>query len=254
MPDKTVNPGRRATALGVAAFVVGAMAMGCQPANTTAAPRNPAPSMAAPAAPALTVTPNAGARNLPVSTEIGLAYSHGWVSRVRLTKAGSTRGVKGSMRTDLTSWVPDQPLDYSTSYTATITVTGNDGVRTQTRTTTFTTMARPGRVTGTGLYLFSGRTYGVGMPVVLEFDPPVADSARAGVQKRLFVQATPRSPGVWHWASGSQVWYRPPKYWRPGTTWTFARRWPACPWAAAHYGDTDRSATVQHRPQDHHGR
>jgi lipoprotein-anchoring transpeptidase ErfK/SrfK len=230
-------------------LLVGALVLGGAAACTgeSAAPA-PQQSQAAPNAGqkpiTLAVTPKSGAKNLPVSAEVALAYSGGWVSSVAVTKAGSSRAVKGSMRPDLTSWVPAQPLEYGSTYTANVTVTADDGVRTQTRRTTFSTMSRPGRQTGYGMYLFGGQTYGVGLPIVLEFDPPIPPSARAGVERRLFVKSTPAQPGVWHWASGSQVWYRPPEYWKPGTVVSMRAALKGVPFGGGWYGDTDKSATV----------
>jgi lipoprotein-anchoring transpeptidase ErfK/SrfK len=94
------------------------------------------------------------------------------------------------------------------------------------------------------MYLQNGETVGVGMPVVLEFDPPIPASARAGIQSRLFVSTNPPQPGVWHWASGTQVWYRPPVYWQPGTTISVRAALQGVPFGDGGYGAQDRSATV----------
>jgi lipoprotein-anchoring transpeptidase ErfK/SrfK len=193
----------------------------------------------------LTVTPASGAKRVPVSAEVGLNVAGGAVSTVTLTRAGSGKQIQGSVREDGTSWVPDEPLRYGTTYTATVTARSADGARTATKSTTFTTMGQPGRETGTGLYLFTGDTYGVAVPIVIEFNPPVPTSAQAAVQRRLFVSSTPSQPGVWHWASGSQVWYRPPQYWQPGTTVTVRAALQGVPMGGGYYGDVDRSATVR---------
>ena len=56
-------------------------------------------------------------------------------------------------------------------YEATVIAADPAGTATKTASTTFTTMGKPGRKTGTGLYLFDDHTYGVAMPVVAEFSP-----------------------------------------------------------------------------------
>jgi lipoprotein-anchoring transpeptidase ErfK/SrfK len=194
---------------------------------------------------ALAVTPATGAKNLPVSTEIGIKLAGGRITAVSLTKKDSAAKLKGAVRDDGSAWIPASPLAFATAYTATVTATSTDGARTESRTTRFTTMSRPGRETDTGLYLLSDQTYGVAMPVVVQFDPPVPASARAGVQRRLFVVSKPPQPGVWHWASGNEVWYRPPAHWRPGTTLTVRAALAGHPTGNGHYGDTDRAATVR---------
>ena len=238
--------------MAVVALAAGVIATGCSSPGSTPAPTSAAQASApAQTAAAFTfaLTPATGAKNLPVSTEIGLSITAGQITSVALTKAGSAAEVKGHLRDDGTSWIPEAPLAFSTIYTAAVTARSTDGSRTETRATTFTTMGRPGRETGTGLYLFSDQTYGVGMPVVIEFNPPVPESARAGVQKRLFVTSNPSQPGVWHWASGSQVWYRPPTYWQPGTQLTVRAALRGHPMGGGRYGDTDRSATVRIGPK-----
>jgi len=192
----------------------------------------------------LSISPKEGADKLPISTEVGITLTGGRVADVTLTKAGSTKKLTGAMREDGTSWVPAAPLEFNTTYHATVTATSADGSQTQTKTTSFKTMGRFGRVTGTGLYLFDGQTVGVGMPVVVEFVQPVPEEARAAVQRRLFVTTDPPQPGVWHWASGKQVWYRAPDYWKPGTTITVRAALRGVPMGNGRYGDTDRSATV----------
>jgi len=166
----------------------------------------------------------------------------GKVTAITLTQAGGG-AVGGNMRQDGTSWVPDAPLKYSTAYQANVTGIGADG-KSVTRTTSFTTMGQPGNTVGTGLYLQDGTTVGVAMPVVVEFDPPVPDSARAAIQQRLFVSTMPFQPGVWHWDSGRQVEYRAPQYWKTGTVISVRSALQGLPMGDGSYGDTDRSATV----------
>jgi len=209
-----------------------------------ATPAGPNPGGVAPAltAPELAVTPEPGATGELLSTEIG-TRTDGQVTEVVLTAADGAR-IRGRMRDDGSSWVPDRPLAPTTGYTATVTATGPDG-QTSTAQTSFTTMAEPGPRTGTGLYLFDGREYGVAMPVTVEFAQPVPPAARAQVQRRMFVDSDPPQPGVWHWVeNGTQAFYRAPDYWQPGTT---LRVWIALaghPTGGGRYGDADRSATI----------
>jgi lipoprotein-anchoring transpeptidase ErfK/SrfK len=210
------------------------------PAQPTATP-SPTPP---PVPFTFAIGPDAGAAGLPISTEVAVRLTGGSVTEVSLTKAGAAEKVAGSMRADGTSWVPDAPLAFNTPYEASVTAKSTDGAKTETLKTSFTTMGRFGRETGTGLYLFDGQTVGVGMPVVVEFVQSVPEQYRAGVQSRLFVTTDPPQPGVWHWASGKQVWYRAPDYWRPGTTISVRAALRGVPSGDGRYGDTDRSATV----------
>jgi len=191
----------------------------------------------------LSITPATGTAKAPVSTEVGLTVGNGTISSVTLTKAGGG-AVTGAVRDDGSSWIPSQALDYGSTYTAVVQASSPDGKQKVTRSTTFSTMAKPGNEADYGMYMQSGQTYGVAMPVVLEFNPAIPEAARAGIQKRLFVSSSPAQPGVWHWASGQQIWYRPPVYWQPGTTITVKALLRGVPFGDGSYGTDDRAATV----------
>src|SRR4051794_23557413 len=168
----------------------------------------PAPagsSSRAAAAPAsISLTPAPGSTNVPISTEIGTATAGGPVPSVSLMDSAG-HPVAGALRDDASAWVPATALSFSTAYTATINVASADGHVTSFH-TNFTTMARPSAARiGLGLYLFSGNTYGVAMPIALEFSADIPATARAAVQRRLFVASNPPQTGGWHWFSARQV-------------------------------------------------
>ncbi len=64
--------------------------------------------------------------------------------------------------------------------------------------------------------MFEGSTYGVGMPIVVTLNHPIAPAQRA-VEKRLVVTTDNGTTGAWHWFSDTSV------HWRPGP----ATYWPA---------------------------
>ncbi|MFJ8685525.1 L,D-transpeptidase [Micromonospora wenchangensis] len=202
-------------------------------------------SSSAPTADGLTVSPADGAKGRPVSTEISASLPGGGeVSSVTLT-TGDGKQVDGKMRLDGSSWVPSSALKYNTRYKATVTGTGADGQPRQ-GVSTFTTMAKPKSMIGSGLYLFDDRTYGVAMPVVAEFSPGIPKKDRAAVQKRMFVKTDPPQPGAWHWVSnGTQAYYRAPEYWQPGTTLSVRIALAGIPLSNGRYGNVDRSATAK---------
>ncbi|WP_446218799.1 Ig-like domain-containing protein [Micromonospora sp. IBHARD004] len=223
-----------------------AFVSGGQPASVSAAEGTasgePSPQ---PAAAALKVSPADGADGRPVSTEISAKIPGGGkVSKVVLTAANGAT-VEGRLRRDGSSWVPSTPLRYATRYTATVSGTGTDG-QTHAGTSTFTTMAKPKSMIGSGLYMFDGKTYGVGMPVVAEFSPGIPKKDRAAVQKRMFVRTDPPQPGAWHWLyNGTQAYYRAPEYWKPGTTISVRLALAGIPLSNGRYGNVDRTATAK---------
>lgn len=245
----------RRKAAAVAVVVVASLALAaCGDGGTPqfvsgSATPGPTPTASGSAAPAdtgsvaLSITPAANTKNVPVSAEIGVQLTGGQVGSVTVAEQGG-KAVSGKMREDGTSWVPSTPLKWGKTYTATVTATGGGGEATQT--TTFTTMAKPSKRTGTGLYLFDDRTYGVAMPVVVEFSPGIAAKDRAAVEKRMFVSTSPSQPGVWHWvSSGTQAFYRSKEYWQPGTTLTVRIALGGLPTGGGRYGDQDRKATAK---------
>ncbi|GIJ19922.1 L,D-transpeptidase [Micromonospora lutea] len=198
-----------------------------------------------PSGPPLAVSPADGAKDRPVSVEIGAKLPEGGqVSQVTL-KTEDGKSVKGKLRTDGSSWVPSAPLKWSTRYTAIVSSKGPDGTVSE-GTSTFTTMAKPGSMITSGLYLFDDRTYGVAMPVVAEFHPGIPKKDRAKVQKRMFVQTDPPQPGAWHWVSnGTQAYYRAPEYWKAGTKLTVRIALAGIPLSNGRFGNVDRNATAK---------
>ncbi len=224
---------------------------GCSSSGTAAAPStggtattgsDPSPAPAEPFS--LRVTPTKNAKAVPVSAEIGTTVTGGEVTTVKLREVGGGT-VAGAMREDGSAWVPAKPLKTDKRYEAEVTAEDAAG-KPQTASTTFTTMGRPSRTTGTGLYLFDGDTYGVAMPVVVEFIPGIKKKDRAAVQRRMFVKTDPPQPGTWSWTpSGTQAYYRAPEYWRTGTELTVRIGVGGLPTGGGRHGDQDRSATAK---------
>ncbi|MBX6355626.1 MAG: L,D-transpeptidase family protein [Micromonosporaceae bacterium] len=192
---------------------------------------------------ALDVTPATNAKNLPITTEIGTKVSGGTVDAVTLTEQGGGQ-VGGAMRGDGSSWIPNKPLKFGRTYTAKVTARDSDG-RTVTRSTSFSTMKEPDSRVATGLNMTDSdsRTFGVAMPVAVRFDEEVPASARAAVERRLFVTSDPPQPGAWRWFTGREVLYRPQNYWKPGTKINVRAALDGVPLGNDRYGDTDHTAS-----------
>jgi len=216
-----------------------------EPDKATATPTTAAPASTAPPPEPFVfeVGPAAGTKNLPITAEVDTRVSGGKVTTVTLVD-DKGKNIGGELRADSSSWVPGAPLEYGRTYTASVTATAANGTP-ETKTTNFTTMAKPGGgKVGSGLYLFSGKTYGAAMPVPVEFESDIPESARAAVTKRLFVKTDPPQAGRWMWQSSRMVLYRAEKYWQPGTTITVRTGLTGLP-IGNKWGDTDRSATVK---------
>ena len=187
------------------------------------------------------VNPTEGAAGVPVSAEIGATVTNGKLTDVVLQDATGKR-VAGVLRDDATSWVPGAALDFGTAYTATITAAGEHA--TTTRHVAFTTMAKPGgQQLNTDLQLVNGTTYGVAMPIVVDFGADVPVAARATVQRRVLISSEPPQAGAWRWFSARQMVLRPQSYWQPGTTITVRKAFAGLP-IGGWFGDEDFTANV----------
>ncbi|MBG6141766.1 L,D-transpeptidase [Longispora fulva] len=201
-----------------------------------------APSPAPPAAPVTAAVTSPAPGETGVSTALEIRTTVTGTSAAVVTLTGPGGPVAGEPYPDGASWIPAAQLAYATSYTATVTATGADGRRTA-ASSTFTTMAAPGRTAGSGLYPPDGETVGVGMPVVVELGRDVADDRREAVQRRLSVRSDPPQVGGWHWFSAHEVHYRPQAPWRTGTR-IDVRLGIGGLDMGGWYGEADRSGTV----------
>lgn len=191
---------------------------------------------------ALNITPASDAKNLPITTEIGVNVAHGKINSVMLTEQGGGP-VTGAMRPDSTSWMPDKPLKLGKTYTAQVTASGAHGQK-LTQTANFTTMAAANHRVTASLYMRDGATYGVAMPVVIEFDEDIPKEARSGIERRIFVTSDPPQEGAWRWFADRQLLYRPAQHWKPGTKLTVRAALDGQPVGKNRFGDKDSSATA----------
>src|SRR3954454_7721022 len=110
-------------------------------------------------------------------------------------------------------WTPTSPLAYGTRYTVTATAKNADDKEAK-ASSSFTTVS-PGTLSTPSVGPLDGTTVGIGMPLRVFFDDPVAD--KAAVQSHLQVTTSVPTDGVWHWMNDSEVHFRPSQYWAPNT-------------------------------------
>ncbi|GLY18652.1 hypothetical protein Kisp01_56660 [Kineosporia sp. NBRC 101677] len=168
---------------------------------------------AAPAA--VTITPGDGTKKVKLAKKIKVAVEDGTISEVNVSTATGKK-VKGKLNEDQTEWTSKTALKAAMGYTVQVKASNADGVATEER-SSFSTLTPEGTVSA---YVVPGDgwTVGVGMPVVVELSQSVSESRRAGVEEALEVDTgDDKVEGAWQWMSGTQVWWRPAKYWEPGT-------------------------------------
>jgi lipoprotein-anchoring transpeptidase ErfK/SrfK len=126
---------------------------------------------------------------------------------------GGDKEVPGSFNAQRTEWRSRWTLKPSTTYTATSTAKNSIGTTSQS-TSTFKTL-KPKETAAASLdWILEGNqgdTYGVGMPIILNFDRAVDNKEE--VEKALEVKAEKPIEGAWRWIGDQQVVYRTRKYW-----------------------------------------
>ncbi|MEO3746134.1 Ig-like domain-containing protein [Plantactinospora sp. B5E13] len=195
-----------------------------------------------PKASAAITAPAADAKDVPASAEITFTSKDATDTKVEVKDAAGT-AVKGKLTGDGT-WLPEKQLDYATTYTATVTATGDDG-KPATATSTFTTMAKPGKQVRVTSFLGDGQTVGVGMPLIVKFSRAIPQDYRDDVQRRMTVQATPAQEGIWHWVSPTEVRYRPKTYWKANSKIFYRIQAGGLPMGDGYYGRADLTVDIK---------
>jgi lipoprotein-anchoring transpeptidase ErfK/SrfK len=166
------------------------------------------------AAPAeVTVTPADGTGDVSPIAPLEISVAEGELAEVSVVDgagtpvAGDVAGAPEDAGPDV--WTPQAPLAYGTTYTLTATATNTADEETE-ATSTFTTVT-PAAVSTPSVGPLGGQTVGVGMPIRVYFDDPVAD--KAAVERNLVVTSSTPTDGVWSWVDDSEVHFRPSQYW-----------------------------------------
>ncbi|MEV4299585.1 L,D-transpeptidase [Microbispora rosea] len=194
MKPRTLPPAARA--------LLAALLVACPALVAGCAVRVPPPPriMMSPASGAAAVPPDAG---LVVRAEGG-----------RLTSVLAFAGrdpVPGAFDPAHTVWRSSWTLRPGTQYVVNAVATGPQSVTAQVA-GRFRTLTPRHELAVASVVPSDGETVGIGMPVIVTFTGPVED--RAAVERALEVRGP--AEGAWHWASSTQVVYRPRKWWPAG--------------------------------------
>ena len=166
--------------------------------------------------PDVTITPADHATGVPLDQVITVSSTTGSFTSVAVTKVGDSTPVPGALSTDGRTWTASDGLDPASRYQVSATAIGAGGTRTSAQ-ATFATIATIGGRLLTDSTPPDGATVGVGEPIDLTFNTPIAPSQQAEIVKHLQVVSTPPQAGAWHWFSPTQIHYRPAVYWQTGT-------------------------------------
>ncbi|GAA2250365.1 Ig-like domain-containing protein [Streptomyces amakusaensis] len=161
----------------------------------------------------ISITPKNGETNASINNAAKVAVSEGTLTEVKMTAANGA-AVKGTLSADKKTWSPDAALERSTAYKLNVTAKDADGL-TAHENSSFTTVSPTNSFIG-NFTPEDGSTVGVGMPVSLNFNKPIAN--RKDVQKGITVSTTSGQEVVGHWFNSQRLDFRPDQYWKEGST------------------------------------
>lgn len=120
--------------------------------------------------------------------------------------------IEGILSPDGLTWSNTEQLQYSSRYRVQADAYGIGGA---TRTVNNFTTNQPGNFTKAYVLPNEGAVVGIGQPVAVQFDEPIADKLAA--QNAIQVTTTPPVEGAFYWVNSKEVRWRPQNYWASGT-------------------------------------
>ncbi|MGH3870974.1 MAG: L,D-transpeptidase [Pseudonocardiaceae bacterium] len=185
----------------------------------------------------ITTDPSADALNVPPLAPVTVTVTKGKLGQVTLTNPQGAP-VVGQLEPDGTTWKTTEPLGYGKVYTFNANAVGDDN-RPVTIASSFTTVA-PRTLTYPSINPTDGQTVGVGQPLAIYFDEPVANKQEA--EKSITVTTSPPVEGAFYWFSNKEVHWRPQQFWQPGTKVTVEIRVYGKDLGNGVYGQLDRTS------------
>jgi lipoprotein-anchoring transpeptidase ErfK/SrfK len=168
------------------------------------------PSQKPPSA-AIAVIPADGAKDVRPDNPVSVTATRGTLRSVTVKARGDS--VAGTYSAHGSQWQSSWNLAPATSYTVTAVATGKTG-KPVTVTSSFRTLT-PQNTFTTQIFEAQGGTYGVGMPIILNFSQPITN--KWAVEHSLDLKTSTPVTGAWYWDGDQQADFRPKDYWPAGT-------------------------------------
>ncbi|MGI9092927.1 MAG: Ig-like domain-containing protein [Mycobacteriales bacterium] len=209
----------------------GASSTGSTP--TTSKATTPPPTKAA-----QILIPQAGGAPINPKAPIVVSTAAGKLTSVTVTNAKGLH-VTGDFSADNTRWSSNEDLGYGKSYQ--VVAVGSAEGKTMHKTGTVKVLAPRKTAYPSVIPPPGANDVGVGQPLVVRFDQTVN---KVIAQKTLKVTSSPSQPGAWYWVTPTQVDYRPPQFWAPGTKITLQITDYGVDLGNGIYGETDRTLPI----------
>ncbi len=153
----------------------------------------------------LTISPATGSKDVNPSGGISVTATQGKLKSVTVTGDPVT----GNVNSAGTAWHSKWTLPVDATLTVTATAVDSGG-HTVTQTSKFTTL-NPASTFATMIFEGYRKTYGVGMPILLEFSHPITN--KAAVERSLVITSSKPVAGAWYWDTDTTLAFRPRQYW-----------------------------------------
>jgi lipoprotein-anchoring transpeptidase ErfK/SrfK len=186
------------------------------------------------------ITPANGTGSVRPDQGVSVAASGGQLEQVTVAQNG--KQVPGDFTSDHTQWKTKWTLKPGASYTVNVTAKNAKG-KTTTTTSTFKTQKATQTFKITDITPQPGEKVGVGMPIIVTFDKPIAN--KANVERALEVKSDKGDTGVWHWMSSQQVVFRTEKFWGSHQNVTFTAHLAGVRGLKGVYGTTDTTRSFK---------
>jgi lipoprotein-anchoring transpeptidase ErfK/SrfK len=142
---------------------------------------------------------------------VSVVVRHGTLATVTATADGEA--LDGDFGDGRTSWHSTWALATDTRYVVRITAIDAAGARVKKK-AAFHTLA-PEQTFSTTIFEGYHKTYGVGMPIILQFSVPITD--KAAVERSLEIRTSRPVIGAWSWDGDRTLYFRPRTYWKEDT-------------------------------------
>ncbi|HZE31672.1 MAG TPA: Ig-like domain-containing protein [Actinoallomurus sp.] len=189
---------------------------------------------------ATTITPANGATKVRPDKGVQVTAASGVLDQV--TVQSGERKAEGTLSPDKKSWTSKWTLKPGATYTVTATAK-NAGGKVTTSTSKFTTMKASSSVKVSDVTPSAREKVGVGMPITINFDTPVAN--KSAVEKALEVRSTKPVEGAWRWITSQQIIFRTKSYWPAHTSVSLVAHMSGVRAASKVYGTKDFTRTFK---------
>lgn len=195
------------------------------------------------AAPLIKITPASGVRGVRPDLPVRVRALSGRLINVSVSAGG--RDAAGRLNPRATEWTSRWAMAPGAAYVVRATARNSAGkaVTVMSKFWTLRSAKTFSAWLDWTLAASQGRTYGVGLPIILDFSQPVQD--KAAVLKALEVTAQEPVPGAWRWITDEQVVYRAEGLWPAHQTVTLQAHLAGVRVAAGVYGTKNLAYTFR---------